>query len=121
MLINYLHTLQANTNTSLEEIRLALEELTKYTVEHFSTEEKYMDQYQDFNSELHKNEHQEFIQRVEDFKQNFSVGKQNLTLEILEFLKGWLINHTLNIDIKMAEHICKQQNKSETEPFRHLV
>ena len=79
--------------------------MADYVAEHFSTEEKYMDHYQYHSSQSHKEEHQRFVQDILAFQEGCLEGRVPLTLKMLDFLKSWLINHTLNSDMKMAKYL----------------
>ncbi len=95
--INEIHEAMRNKKTK-EELGKILDKLTKYTVEHFRTEERYFDRYDYPRSKMHKLEHQVFIDKVGDFKADFEKGKLLLSLEVINFLKDWLINHIKGTD-----------------------
>lgn len=75
-----------------------LEKLAGYTVEHFSTEEKYFDKYKYVLSVTHKLEHNKFVQKVVEFKKGYIEGNLILSVELMEFLKNWLCEHILGSD-----------------------
>ena len=76
-----------------------LESLVNYAMEHFRTEEKYFDQFGYLKAGQHKREHKDFVNKVAAFKNDFEKGKIMLSLEIMEFLKDWLINHIKKTDM----------------------
>lgn len=75
-------------------------ELSNYVVTHFGLEEKYMKQFGYDEYDYHKQEHTAFIQKLNDFKIQFNSGKGSVTLELLNFLKDWLLKHILGTDRK---------------------
>ncbi len=72
--------------------------LADYTGEHFSTEEKYFDQFKYPDSVAHKKEHQEFVAKVGDFIKEFDAGKVMLSVQVMGFLKEWLVKHIQGSD-----------------------
>ncbi len=81
--------------------------LTHYTKKHFSTEELVLYKYAYPELEQHKNEHKKFIKKIENFRSDFVNKKITLSLEVLNFLKDWLLNHILISDKKYSVHIKK--------------
>jgi len=72
-----------------------LDELINYTATHFKYEEKYFDQFGYPNKDSHKLTHKDLVNEVVSFKNDFQSGKLGLTVEVLNFLVGWLKNHIL--------------------------
>lgn len=81
--------------------------LTDYTKLHFSVEESMLVKYAYPDYEQHKFEHTKFIDKMNELKSDFQSGKITISLEILSFLKDWLINHIQHTDKKYSEHIKK--------------
>ena len=77
-----------------------LEGLLDYTVYHFGTEEKYFDLYGYPETPLHKQQHREFVEKVIDFKQRYDEGEAALSVEVLDFLAGWVKQHIKGSDKK---------------------
>ena len=77
-----------------------LDELVDYTGTHFAAEERLMveHQYPDYDS--HIVIHREFVATVVDFQKKFKAGEATLSLDLLEFLKDWLIGHIKGVDRK---------------------
>jgi len=76
--------------------------LIEYTDVHFKTEEKYFDKFGYPETEQHKKEHSDFVQKVLDFKKDFESGKLTLTVKVMNFLKEWLQNHIKGSDKKYS-------------------
>jgi hemerythrin-like metal-binding domain len=70
-----------------------LDELAAYTVYHFSTEEKYMEQCGYPGLAFHKKEHDTFVGKVESLIQDYQANKLGITIELMTFLKDWVSNH----------------------------
>ena len=74
--------------------------LIEYTVTHFKTEEKYFDQFGYPEANSHKQEHSYFINKVDEFKDNFETGKIGLSIPVMNFLSDWLQTHIKGTDKK---------------------
>jgi hemerythrin len=85
-------------------LRRTLEELVKYTRYHFATEEKLMEDYRYPGLESHRLEHDTLTEQVLDFWDMYNEGKPVHSLEFLNFLKDWLVNHILIVDKKMGAY-----------------
>ncbi len=79
-----------------------IQELVDYTVSHFSTEEKFMIKYSYPWMLPHRSEHKKFVDQVSDFQKGYNEGKISLSIEIMNFLKDWLVNHIQNTDKKLG-------------------
>lgn len=74
--------------------------LTDYTKKHFQAEETMLIKYAYHEFDKHKNEHQNFISKLQELKLDFDKGKITISVEVLNFLKDWLLNHILISDKK---------------------
>lgn len=72
--------------------------LAAYTETHFKTEEKYFDQFAYPKAYTHKSEHNNFVQKVTEFRAGFSEGKFGLSTEVMNYLSDWLKNHIRGSD-----------------------
>jgi len=106
IIINELFTLmtKGKAKDNLSEI---FDYLTDYTKKHFFTEETLLYKYAYPDLEKHKIEHSKFIEKLNNLKSDFSKGKITISLEILNFLKDWLLNHIKLSDKKYSIHISK--------------
>lgn len=96
-LLNDLHSsmLAAKANSILEK---TLTELVDYAAVHFKTEEDLMKDYGFEGFDNHKSAHDSFTKKVGEFYEDFKSGKKIISVEILFFLKDWLINHINGTD-----------------------
>jgi hemerythrin len=72
--------------------------LIDYTRTHFATEETYFDRYGYPEAAAHKAQHRKFVEHVEDFKRGFDEGRLFLSLEVMDFLGEWLLEHIQGTD-----------------------
>ena len=87
----------------IEVQKVVINEMVEYTKAHFETEEKYMIQFHFSGYEEHKKEHEELTVKAIAIKSVFERTKCPLSLAILDFLKEWLENHLLKMDMKYVE------------------
>ncbi len=79
-----------------------LNSLVEYTIYHFRTEEMYFDKLRCEDSEVHKKEHQVFVDKVHDVKNNFESGSLVISVGITRFLKKWILEHIAHTDMKYS-------------------
>lgn len=77
-----------------------LNELVRYTLDHFSTEEKYFDRFDYPDTAAHMDEHARFVKEVAGFKKEFEEGRIGLTIKLMNFLSDWLQKHIMGSDKK---------------------
>ena len=99
MMINELQEGRENGDEK-EAISAVLTRMGEYLDFHFSTEEKYMQEFNYPEFTLHRSQHAEFVAKFLDFMQKVRTGEENVSNEILHFLKDWLINHVLGSDAR---------------------
>lgn len=90
------------------EMMAIIDELEKYTISHFCAEEAFMraNGYEDFTR--HKKAHDEFVARIAAEKKHIQEGAP-LTLDLLKFLKEWLVQHILVSDKAYAAAFAQQK------------
>lgn len=102
--INELHTAMkvARGNEIMQTI---FDELIWYTKEHFRTEEQIMLKFNYPAFYEHKAEHEKLTDQVLKLQKDYSEGKLLISMETLNFLKNWLINHIEGSDKKYKDKI----------------
>jgi len=90
------------------ELRRILEELADYSNYHFNLEENWMNQVGYPKHKDHVLEHKRFVYKLYEFNKQFKDDKANLTLEIVSFLRRWLLDHILNCDAEYGRFIRKR-------------
>jgi len=98
-IINNLHD-SIDKGISFNEQLYIIQNLVDYAKTHFATEEKYMMQFNFPEYGFHRSHHDFFRKKIDDFFKKLIDTKENISVEILGFLKSWLINHIIGIDKK---------------------
>lgn len=75
-----------------------LDRLKQYTVKHFATEEEFFDRYGYAEAPAHKKAHRDLVEKVLAFEQELKSGRAKVTMEIMRFLKEWLVGHIMGTD-----------------------
>ncbi len=102
-------------NSENEIISEAINFLDSYITDHLMYEEKYMEDNNYPNIEIHKKMHHDFISHYQDFKNKFIAGVSNdkLALEIEQYIGNWWIEHIGKMDKQYALYI-EELNKQKT-------
>jgi hemerythrin len=83
-----------------------LNELVRYTQVHFAREEKFFDQTGYAARAAHKPEHDNLTAQVLDVQKKYQAdAAASLSIDVLRFLKNWLINHIQVNDQKYRAHL----------------
>ncbi|MDR1359891.1 MAG: bacteriohemerythrin [Deltaproteobacteria bacterium] len=101
MLCSYINALhRAVRQKTLESSgRDILDNLKKYTVSHFSTEEHYFSRSGYPDTERHKQIHRKFVDKVVSVEKQLLAGQIQVGDDLLDFLKDWLFTH-----IRVTDH-----------------
>jgi len=100
-LVNELHDAMAK-GLGKAVLQPLLDKLVRYTLTHFSAEERYMAQSGYGALPAHKAEHERLTHTVQDFKRRYDSGQTMLTVEVMTFLKDWLLSHIQGTDRQYA-------------------
>lgn len=89
--------------------------LLSYALYHFETEEELMQEFnyeetQAEDTETHLRQHREFSATVVAVREGIKAGKLMSREDLLTFLNGWLINHILNTDKRLAAFILAKRD-----------
>ncbi len=81
--------------------------LDKYISEHLAYEEQYMTEHKYPDIENHIKYHKDFIEHYKTFKErlNAGVSRENLALEIEQYIGNWWLDHIGKEDRKYAEFV----------------
>lgn len=82
--------------------------LIDYTVYHFSAEEKLMEQHRFPELATHRAEHKALTDKVLAFKKDFDANTGLLTVELMNFLQQWLVNHIQRVDQRYSAFLNAQ-------------
>jgi hemerythrin-like metal-binding protein len=94
-----------------EVIDKALDELVKYADYHFTTEETLMSKYGYPELAAHKREHEYFKNKIKEFLDKKAKGEVTLSVEVMSFLKDWLLKHLMETDKKYGPFLKQKMGK----------
>ncbi len=81
--------------------------LVDYGRNHFKREEFYMQSINYPETLNHTSQHNEFIKKIDGFVEKLDAGVNRISVEVITFLRDWLINHILNTDKKFVMELLK--------------
>ncbi len=97
-LINELYAAMKAKAGATESGRI-LEELADYTKYHFGFEEEMFAKHNYPEASGHKVAHQDLVEKVVAFNNDFKRGKAGLSMELMDFLADWLKKHIMKTDM----------------------
>lgn len=100
-MVNRLHALMAE-GKGKDVLDKVLHNLITYTQEHFRREEELMRKINFPGLAEHKVEHEKLLLQVLELQKKFQSGAATLTIQVLHFLRDWLINHIGKSDKELA-------------------
>ncbi len=86
-----------------EALRDTLKQLIDYTEYHFSTEEKNFKKYTYPQSGAHIEQHNALVSKATELYSGLQKGEGILSIEVLDFLQDWVLNHIQKTDKEYAE------------------
>ena len=95
--INQLHSELSEDAPCSNAIADVLEELMDYTMNHFIMEEELFERHAYPDIVAHKGQHNKFTSTIMNALTDHEDGK-NVSHDVLEFLKHWLIEHIMRTD-----------------------
>ncbi len=100
MLVRYVNELSAAMMQSKGRDVLGgiLDKLVSYTSEHFTREERIWAEGDLPSLAGHRQAHRELLEKVGGFIEDFRGGKATLSIEMLAFLREWLVGHVFKTD-----------------------
>jgi hemerythrin len=99
--INMLHDAMKQRKGN-EVIGSIIARLAEYTQLHFMAEEQLFIKHGYPETTKHTREHNAFIEKVAGFQKDFNAGRLMLSMEVLTFLRDWLVGHIQVVDKKYA-------------------
>jgi len=103
-LINELHK-KMKSGATREAVGGALGKLIDYTGSHFQYEEKLFVKYGYAEQANHKIVHKKLVSQVVEFQAQFKNGGKDVSIELMEFLKDWLLNHIKKTDMQYSSFL----------------
>ncbi|MBI5496646.1 MAG: hemerythrin family protein [Deltaproteobacteria bacterium] len=89
------------------EVGQVLAFLRHYTVTHFQTEEKFMQESGYGGYARHKAIHDDLTRKVLELEAALEAGSATLSITTMNFLKDWLAHHIGGEDQRLADHLRK--------------
>lgn len=106
-IINRLHdAMSAGKGSSI--LNPLLAELREYTETHFREEEELMGRHQYPELEQHRELHRVFERKLVEFEMKLAEGRVMISLEVMSFLRDWLVEHILRIDKKYSNFFAEK-------------
>lgn len=108
-LLNEIH-MKINDRSASSELDLIVQGLINYAGYHFGTEERcaadagYSEARPD-EAAAHLAQHRAFAARVAQMKQQLGTGQRVSRVDLVAFLRDWLINHILNTDKELGDFL----------------
>ena len=95
-LIQLVNNLILNSNAKVNSAIIgdSLQNLLKYTKEHFRDEEILLEKHNYPKLVEHRKEHKNFVLKIAGFCKDVLQGKSTVTVEMISFLVTWFLNHT---------------------------
>jgi len=85
-----------------------LDRLVQYTATHFAHEERLMRLHGYPDLAAHQAQHQALTKQVLSFQADFEAGQVAMTVQVLHFLKDWLLQHIARSDQKYAPYLIEK-------------
>jgi hemerythrin-like metal-binding protein len=107
-LVNLINRLGSEVEgASAENVDRTLDELARYTVYHFSCEEKLMAEHvlAEEHQQAHRRTHQRFVAQVQDWMATREQAGQLSAVQLIDYLANWLVFHILGDDQAMGRQI----------------
>jgi hemerythrin-like metal-binding protein len=95
-MINALYKTMIEDNVSAQ--GPILKELAEYAVWHFENEEKIFEEHGYSDAVAHKKSHDGLLSKVTDIVNGFEAGEVKISIDVMNFLKDWLVNHIMKTD-----------------------
>lgn len=91
-----------------------MEELLHYTVTHFEVEEELLERAEYPYLKAHRKVHELFMKKVSEIRARSNKG-EDVALDLLELLKGWLNNHIKREDRDFVASVKKITESKDVE------
>lgn len=122
-LVGLANRLSETPEYEAESLEQAFRELHAYIVEHFSLEERLMEEagVDDEFFRHHKSSHEAFVAKVADLWDGRNEDAGQTLEDMLEFLKTWILQHILQSDRRMAHEVHnKMGSEAPHNMFTHF-
>lgn len=103
----YNNLCEAFANDQDEDTDDLLEKLLSYASWHFSHEERVMQEYEYPDYFMHKTIHDDLNKESQELYNQFLDGDKGMPEKLLLFLRGWLLDHILDVDKKFSSFLAE--------------
>jgi hemerythrin-like metal-binding protein len=110
-LFDIVNGLIEDLESGAEDLLPPIRDMVDYLATHFHQEDIVMMEAQFPGYMKHKDDHQRFIRKVEDFLRAYQEGDKDLGTKMVLFMKDWLYNHTTKMDMLYADHLLKNAER----------
>lgn len=90
----------------LDVLEKTLNDIIEYAVYHFETEEKYFEKFRYKLAKEHHKIHEDMKAKLSQFMMDYKEGKADISMELLNFLINWFIEHLTIEDQKYVETLA---------------
>jgi hemerythrin-like metal-binding protein len=97
----------ATTGIAEEQIRQTFLDMHQYTQIHFRAEENVLSAVRYPRLSDQKRAHGAFVGKLDELSRISLIPSQALSLDVLQFLKNWWLNHILEMDKDYAAHLSR--------------
>ena len=113
LLLSYINKLARNVSQGSDPALLLkiLDALAGYAFTHFNTEVIFFAASGYTEAGKHIRKHREFRQTVAEFREALDEGRAHIDINLLEFLKVWLIEHIQGMDTGYAPYVRKRMDE----------
>ncbi len=111
-LLNRLHNAMA-AGQGRAALASVLNELAQYTQAHFRAEEALMQQHNFPDLVSHRAEHERLAATVRRHIADLQASKITLTVQVMQFLKEWLVTHIMGWDKEYGRHIAAARESKD--------
>jgi len=96
------------SGTGSERLSALLAGLVDYTAKHFAYEESLLVEHGYPLTKEHVAEHQRLVAQVLDFQRKYALSQASINMQLMKFLKDWLIKHILGSDKAYSAHLVER-------------
>lgn len=113
LLLTYINKLHRGIRNGDDEALLLeiLDALAGYAFTHFNTEEIFFAHSGYPDTAEHIRIHEQFREKVIQFRESVLDGKASVDVDVLDFLKNWLIEHIQGMDVSFAPYVAQDREE----------
>ncbi len=117
LLLSYINKLHRGITMgeSSELLLEILDALAGYAFTHFNTEEIFFAYVNYPAAKEHIEVHQRFRDKVLLFRESVLEGKAGVDLDLLDFLKTWLVEHIQGMDVSFAPYVAQKHGAKKSD------